>query len=76
MTHLRGPLRALSGNDKGDIEVAGNPDKQWSWVHVTDLGNAFVAVAGAGKDVIGERGRGLAALPRCLIRSSTIPRLR
>lgn len=35
------------GNANGDIEVRGNPNKTWSWVHVFDLAHAYVIVTEA-----------------------------
>jgi len=34
-----------------DIIIEGRPDKRWSWVHVDDLGDGYVAVAKAGSVV-------------------------
>jgi len=34
-----------------DLIIEGRPDKRWSWVHVDDLGEAYVAVASAGSVV-------------------------
>jgi len=39
-------------NSKGEIEILGNPDKSWSWVHVDDLADAYVRVIGASKSLV------------------------
>jgi len=42
-------------NAKDEIEVKGNPAKQWSWVHINDLADAYVRVTeAAGALVAGE----------------------
>jgi len=41
-------------NEKGEVEVFGNPDRYWSWVHIVDLADAFLRLAEAGKNVVGE----------------------
>jgi len=32
-------------NAKGEIEIAGKPEKQWGWVHIDDVANAFLLTA-------------------------------
>jgi len=39
-------------NQKGEIEIVGNPDKKWSWVHIQDLADAYVKVVGASKGLV------------------------
>jgi len=42
-------------NGDGKLELVGNPNKYWSWVHLNDLANAFVVIATAASDrVAGE----------------------
>eukprot|EP01103_Thecamoeba_quadrilineata_P020184 TRINITY_DN8533_c0_g1_i1.p1 TRINITY_DN8533_c0_g1~~TRINITY_DN8533_c0_g1_i1.p1 ORF type:complete len:310 (-),score=45.55 TRINITY_DN8533_c0_g1_i1:147-1076(-) len=38
-------------NPTDQLVIEGRPDKRWSWVHVDDLGDAYVAVAKAGSVV-------------------------
>lgn len=38
--------------EQADIVVEGSPDKLWPWVHVTDLSDAFVAVASAASGLV------------------------
>jgi len=39
-------------NEKGEIDVYGNPDKSWGWVHIYDLADAFVKVAEANRGAV------------------------
>jgi nucleoside-diphosphate-sugar epimerase len=39
-------------NSKGEIEIDGNPDKYWSWIHVDDLADAYVRVVSASKSLV------------------------
>jgi len=43
------------GNAKDEIEVAGNPNKYWGWIHISDLADAFVRATEASTgDVSGQ----------------------
>jgi len=50
-----GPLLTpwFHGDKDGNIEIVGNPDKRWAWIHLYDLAAAYVAVVG-NKSTIGE----------------------
>jgi len=37
---------------KGEIEIAGKPEKQWGWVHIEDVAQAFVLVAEAARALV------------------------
>ncbi len=37
-----------------DLNILGSRTKRWSWVHINDLGEAYVAVAKAGRTVDGQ----------------------
>jgi len=39
-------------NSKSEIEIVGSPDKMWSWVHITDLANAYVLVVNAPRALV------------------------
>ena len=45
-------LLLLQANDKGEIEITGNPNKSWGWIHVWDLANLYTLVAGANKALV------------------------
>jgi len=51
-----GRTKALSQwmgpNDKGEWIIEGNPDKMWSWVHVQDLVDFYVALVNAPIDSV------------------------
>jgi len=40
------------GNANGEIEVAGRPDKQWGWVHIADLAEAYALVTEAAAGLV------------------------
>jgi len=40
------------GNANGEIEVAGRPDKQWGWVHIADLAEAYALVTEAASGLV------------------------
>lgn len=37
-----------------DLNILGSRTKRWSWVHINDLGEAYVAVAKAGRTADGQ----------------------
>jgi len=39
-------------NDKGEIDINGNPNKSWSWVHLNDLADAYVLVVEAARSLV------------------------
>jgi len=41
-----------SPNKEGKVELDGNPDKAWGWVHIYDLADAFVRVAEASRGAV------------------------
>jgi len=45
--------RWWNGNDKGEIEVRGDPNKRWGWVHYIDNAESFVLVAEASGAIVG-----------------------
>jgi len=35
----------FEGNKQGEIEIFGNPEKKWAWIHVNDVAEAYSIVA-------------------------------